>query len=146
MWYLGWECAFSRKHNNVSADVPVRLLSRFNITFMYNHLSCFLTSNQPVGCGFLPSKRVHNINSQKAHVTSFHPAGGSDLGIHSDIINMDSCAFEWAETKLKRGWHRGRVSIQRSTEQQRRSWSSACVQERPSEWKQHRVRRSHQET
>lgn len=78
--------------------------------------------------------------------TSIHPAGRSDLGIHSDIINMYSCAFEWAETKLKRGWHRGRVSIQHSTEQQRRSCSAASVQERPSAWKQHRVRRSHQET
>lgn len=78
--------------------------------------------------------------------TSFHPAGRSDLGIHSDIINMYSCAFEWAETKLKWGWHRGRVSIQHSTEQQRRSCTSVSVQERPSEWKQHRVRRSHQET
>lgn len=131
---------------------PSDCFSRFNITFMYNNLSCFLTSNQPVGCRFLPSNRVHNISSQKAHVTGLtashilHPAGRSDLGIHSDIINMDSCAFEWAETKLRRGWHRGRVSIQHGGEQQRHSRSSACVRERPSEWKQHRVTRSHQDT
>lgn len=135
-----WEHTFSRRHDYVPAEDPIWLLSHFNFTIVYPNLSHLLTCNLPVGCGFLPSNSFRDTNSEKkTHTTRawqhpvllawrmcIHPGGRSNLGSRSDIINMYSCEFECAETKLKRGWHRGHVSIQHRTEQPRRVCAGAC--------------------
>lgn len=130
-----WEHTFSRRHVYVSAEDPIWLLSHFNFAIVYCNLSHLLTCNLLLAVDFwhlivsvipIPKKKKtpHTTRAWQhpmllAWRMCIHPAGRSNLGICSDIINMYCCEFECAVTKLKRDWHRGHVSIQHRTEQLR---------------------------
>lgn len=70
------------------------------------HTSCrviYVLAAVPI----IPIHATHDASLTASHVAhipyvhTVYPAGRSDLEIHSDIINMYSCAFKCAETKLK---------------------------------------------